>query len=106
MLAALQPTAQGQRPAVPQQADDKTVVHVLNRLGFGPTRASLERVRRIGLFAYIEEQLHPDRIADTAVAALGIMKIALGWPLQLAALGGMVWLLARNHTPMEPAPGQ
>ncbi len=25
--------------------------------------------------------------ADTAVAALGIMKIALGWPLQLAALG-------------------
>jgi hypothetical protein len=34
------------------------------------------------------------------------MKIALGWPLQLAALGGMVWLLARNHTPMEPAPGQ
>ncbi len=41
--------------------------------------------------------------ADTAVAALGIMKIALGWPLQLAALGAMVWLLARNHTPMEPA---
>jgi hypothetical protein len=40
--------------------------------------------------------------ADTAVAALGIMKIALGWPLQLAALAGMVWLLARNHTPMEP----
>jgi hypothetical protein len=39
--------------------------------------------------------------ADTAVAALGIMKIALGWPLQLAALGAMVWLLARNHTPME-----
>lgn len=42
--------------------------------------------------------------ADTAVAALGIMKVALGWPLQLAALGGMVWLLARNHTPMEPTP--
>lgn len=40
--------------------------------------------------------------ADTAVAVLGIMKIGLGWPLQLAALGGMVWLLARNHTPMEP----
>ena len=44
--------------------------------------------------------------ADTAVAALGIMKIALGWPLQLAALGGMVWLLARNHTPMESAPAE
>jgi hypothetical protein len=39
--------------------------------------------------------------ADTAVAALGILKIALGWPLQLAALGGMAWLLGRNSTPVE-----
>jgi hypothetical protein len=37
---------------------------------------------------------------DTAVAVLGVSKIALGWPLQLAALGAMVWVLARNHTPM------
>ncbi len=39
--------------------------------------------------------------ADTAVAALGILKVALGWPLQLAAFGGMTWLLARNRTPIE-----
>ena len=38
-----------------------------------------------------------------AVAALGISKIALGWPLQLAALAGMVWLLARNRTPVDPS---
>jgi hypothetical protein len=38
---------------------------------------------------------------DSAVAALGILKIAMGWPLQLAALAGMVWLLSRNHTPIE-----
>ncbi|WP_426244356.1 DUF3159 domain-containing protein [Nocardioides sp. LHG3406-4] len=38
---------------------------------------------------------------DTAVALLGVLKIGLGWPLQLATLGGMVWLLARNHTPLE-----
>lgn len=42
--------------------------------------------------------------ADTAVAILGVLKIGLGWPLQLAALGAMVWVLARNHTPMEQAP--
>ncbi|MBF4770331.1 DUF3159 domain-containing protein [Nocardioides agariphilus] len=41
--------------------------------------------------------------ADAAVAALGVLKIALGWPLQLAALGTMVWLLGRNHTPLTPA---
>nr|WP_246416010.1 DUF3159 domain-containing protein [Nocardioides luti] len=43
--------------------------------------------------------------ADTAVAALGILKIVLGWPLQLAALAGMAWILSRNHTPVqEPEP--
>ncbi|WP_239456394.1 DUF3159 domain-containing protein [Nocardioides solisilvae] len=40
---------------------------------------------------------------DTAIAALGLLKIGLGWPLQLAALAAMVWLLARNHTPLRPA---
>ena len=33
---------------------------------------------------------------ETAVAALGISKLAMGWPLQLASLALMVWLLARN----------
>jgi hypothetical protein len=39
--------------------------------------------------------------ADTAVAALGVLKIAMGWPLQLAALAAMSWLLGRNHTPLQ-----
>jgi hypothetical protein len=39
-----------------------------------------------------------------AIAALGVLKVAMGWPLQLAALAAMVWLLARNHTPVEPEP--
>jgi hypothetical protein len=39
--------------------------------------------------------------AGTAVAALGVLKIAMGWPLQLAALGAMSWLLSRNHTPLQ-----
>ena len=41
--------------------------------------------------------------AGTAIAALGILKIALGWPLQLAALASMVWVLGRNHTPVDTA---
>ena len=39
---------------------------------------------------------------DSAVAALGVAKLAMGWPLQVAALAAMVWLLARNATPIEP----
>jgi hypothetical protein len=39
--------------------------------------------------------------ADAAIAALGVLKIALGWPLQLATLAGMLWLLGRNRTPVS-----
>jgi hypothetical protein len=38
---------------------------------------------------------------DAAVAALGVAKIALGWPLQVAALSAMLWLLARGRTPAQ-----
>ena len=36
---------------------------------------------------------------DSAVAALGVAKLAMGWPLQVAALAAMVWLLTRNAHP-------
>src|SRR4051794_702550 len=44
---------------------------------------------------------------DSAVAALGVAKLAMGWPLQVAALAAMVWLLSRNATPIaanQPEP--
>ena len=37
------------------------------------------------------------------VGWLGASKIALGWPLQVAALAGMVVLLARGRTPLHAA---
>ena len=56
------------RPAAtthaPDQAGDKAIVHVLNRIGFGPRPGDVERVRAIGLQRYIDQQLHPERIAD------------------------------------------
>ncbi|HET9501185.1 MAG TPA: DUF3159 domain-containing protein [Marmoricola sp.] len=39
---------------------------------------------------------------DAAVAALAATKLAMGWPLQVAALAFMVWLLSRNRTPVRP----
>jgi hypothetical protein len=45
---------------------------------------------------------HSDAIdPESAVAALGVLKVVMGWPLQLTALGGMVWLLSRNRTPVS-----
>src|SRR3954451_10352736 len=49
------------------QNDDQTIVHVLNRIGFGPRPGDLEKVRALGVDAYIEQQLHPERIADAAM---------------------------------------
>lgn len=37
---------------------------------------------------------------SSAVGALGVAKLAMGWPLQVAALTAMVWLLGRNKTPV------
>jgi len=42
---------------------------------------------------------------DSAVAVLGVSKLAMGWPLQVAALAAMVWLLSRNRTPVAAPAG-
>ena len=44
--------------------------------------------------------------ASTAVAVLAVLKIVMGWPLQVAALGAMAWVLARGHTPVQPDEAQ
>lgn len=41
---------------------------------------------------------------DLAVLLLGILRTGLGWALRIACYGAMIWLLARNHTPIERAP--
>jgi uncharacterized protein (DUF1800 family) len=62
-------TAAGPKSAVPKEPDDKTIVHVLNRIGFGPAPGDIDRVRNLGLEKYIDLQLHPERIADEGMAA-------------------------------------
>jgi len=46
--------------------EDQRVIHVLNRLGFGARPGDVERVKAMGLEKYIEQQLHPEKIADSA----------------------------------------
>ena len=38
---------------------------------------------------------------EDMVGWLGTAKIALGWPLQVAALAAMLWVLGRNQTPID-----
>jgi uncharacterized protein (DUF1800 family) len=55
--------------AVPKSPDDKTIAHVLNRLGFGPTPGDIERVRKIGLDKYIDQQLRPETLPDEGMTS-------------------------------------
>ena len=44
--------------------EEEKIIHVLNRLGFGPRPGDIEKVAAMGLEAYIEQQLHPREIPD------------------------------------------
>ena len=76
---ALQPASLAEETASPPAAlepafvipnDDEAIEHVLNRLGYGPRPGDVERVRAMGLGRYIDEQLHPERLADAAADRL------------------------------------
>ena len=47
--------------------DERAIVHALNRLAFGPRPGDVDRVRKLGLATWIDQQLRPDRINDTAM---------------------------------------
>jgi uncharacterized protein (DUF1800 family) len=48
--------------------DSDAVLHFLNRLTFGPRPGDISRIQGTGFSAWLEEQLHPELIADPAEA--------------------------------------
>jgi uncharacterized protein (DUF1800 family) len=72
---------------------DQVIVHLLNRLAFGPTLDEVRRVRTIGFERYIAEQLDPDSISD---------PIELRWRLaQLDTLKFDAMQLRRLYGPLR-----
>ena len=53
-----------QAAAAAPKADLVTAGHLLRRIGFGPTPVELRSVQRIGLPAYLNQQLYPTRVGD------------------------------------------
>jgi len=58
-------TGTGTPAGAPSERDE--IVHVLNRITFGPRPGDVEAVQKMGLHNYIEQQLHPETIDDSAV---------------------------------------
>jgi len=54
-------------PGGPETVDDLAIVHILNRIGYGPGPGDISKVRDTGIEAHIDRQLHPERIDDAAV---------------------------------------
>ena len=49
--------------------EQKRAVHALNRLAFGPRPGDVQRVAQMGVDKWIDLQLHPDKIDDSALEA-------------------------------------
>lgn len=74
VVAALELSATAARAGAsgagaPALSAREQAIHVLNRLGFGPRPGDVERVLKMGVSKYLEQQLHPETIPDAALAA-------------------------------------
>src|ERR1041385_6972505 len=80
-----------------EPVSDRQILHILDRLAFGPTAQDIEHVKQIGLEPYIDEQLDPAAIEEPAaltekLAAFDTLKLD---PVQLFA----------EYGPLRPANG-
>ncbi len=66
VLASSLSAVQISLPASPLTEEQK-ILHVLNRLGYGPRPGDVERAKAMGLTAYLQQQLYPEAIPDRAV---------------------------------------
>lgn len=78
--------------------EDEATLHALNRLAYGPRPGDLERVKQMGLEKWIDQQLHPERIDDSAVEARLQQYPAIGMSTEQ--------LLARYPRPNQQAKQQ
>ncbi len=68
-------TAAAVRAAPPANAS--AALHLINRLSFGPAPGELDRVMQIGIDAYIDEQLHPERLPEPPAMTERLSGLAL-----------------------------
>jgi uncharacterized protein (DUF1800 family) len=52
---------------ITELTEDEAIMHAMNRLGYGPRPGDVERIRKMGLEKWIDQQLHPDSIDDSAL---------------------------------------
>ncbi|HEX8558522.1 MAG TPA: DUF1800 domain-containing protein [Pyrinomonadaceae bacterium] len=69
VLVGAAQTPRAAKAGAGRMTEEQRAVHVLNRLAFGARPGDVERVRRMGVEAYVEQQLNPSRVDDAALEA-------------------------------------
>lgn len=69
------------RKATGLMSDDQVILHLLNRFAYGPRPGDVERVKQMGVSAWLKQQLQPKTIDDSALDrrldAYPAMKLSL-----------------------------
>ncbi len=85
---------------------DQRIAHVLNRTGYGVRAGDVAKVRAKGIEAYLEEQLHPERIADrnadAKLAPYAFLRMSLPEAMDYDRPAAAV-MVRRMGTPMRLA---
>jgi uncharacterized protein (DUF1800 family) len=55
------------RLPITELTEDEATLHALNRLAYGPRPGDFDRIREMGLEKWIDQQLNPDSINDSAL---------------------------------------
>lgn len=61
--------------AIPQMTPEQKTLHALNRMTFGARPGDVEAVNKTGLDNWIDQQLHPDRIAENPILETKLMPL-------------------------------
>jgi uncharacterized protein (DUF1800 family) len=73
---------------------DRQVMHVLNRAAFGPRPAEIEKVRRMGVKAWLKQQLDPASVPENPELETKLSR--------LVTLGMPTWEIVEATQPSQP----
>jgi uncharacterized protein (DUF1800 family) len=121
IVLALSAAASGKTPKPADQAKlqaklfqkklskDNQILHALDRLTFGPRPGDVERVKRIGLKKWLDQQLHPERLTENPVLeaqlqALESLRMTPLETLQHYPSQQMIRAIANGKQPMPDDP--
>jgi len=99
--------------AAPAPSTDQVIIHVLNRIGYGARPGDVDRIRATGLERYIDEQLHPERIADRSMSVrlaglttIGMSASQIAERIELPAIEARRGRKRQAASNQEPATGK